>query len=370
MAPVDLPYLWTYRRNGVTLAYYRRDGRTTRIRDATGNAVAPGDPAFLAAYSAIHAAAGPAKPPRPSGPSAGSLASLIDAYRGSPEWRQLAPATRTDYDKALKPLRAHRFGAGPVAELPRSAVFALRDEFATGADGVPTPRRANRIVAVLSILMAWAVNRGWRNDNPAARPGKLRTGPGYRQWTAEDVARFLSSPDVSEPLRRAAALGYYTGQRKQDCLAMSRSQRRWIADRDALRGGYWELAVTPEKTKRSGARLWIPEHPALTRILDAAPVGPTGHLLTRVDGEPWKEDRFNHAFAAAAARVGLPDGSSFHGLRKALTAGLVEAGATDAEAEAIVYHATPGMTRHSRAGADRKRLARSGMAKLAGKDEG
>ena len=44
-------------------------------------------------------------------------------------------------------------------------------------------------------------------------------------WTAADVDAFLSCADVSEPLKRAAAVGLYTGQRKQDCLAMTREDR-------------------------------------------------------------------------------------------------------------------------------------------------
>jgi len=138
-------------------------------------------------------------------------------------------------------------------------------ECATGADGAATPRRADRVVNVLRLLLSWAVDRGWRKDNPAVRPGRLRTGPGYRRGTAADVPAFLACAEVREPLKRAAALGCYTGQRKQDCLAMTKAERK---------GG--ELEVTPEKSRRcTGARLRIPEHPALTVILDSAPTSAT-----------------------------------------------------------------------------------------------
>jgi hypothetical protein len=45
------------------------------------------------------------------------------------------------------------------------------------------PLRANRVVAVPRLLLAWRVVRGWRSDNPALRPGRLRAGPGYTTWT-------------------------------------------------------------------------------------------------------------------------------------------------------------------------------------------
>ena len=44
--------------------------------------------------------------PHPAGARTvpGSMAALVLAYRASPEWRALKPATRQDYDKALTPL--------------------------------------------------------------------------------------------------------------------------------------------------------------------------------------------------------------------------------------------------------------------------
>ncbi len=248
------------------------------------------------------------------------MAALIAAYRTSPEWADKAPATRTDYDKALTPL-SERYGHLPIRTMPRQFVFKLRDDYAV-KDGKPTPRRANRMVNVLRLLLSWAANRGgWlKGENPALRPGRLKTGPGYRTWTAEEVDGFMSSEAVGEPMKRAAMLGLCTGQRKQDCLMMTKAARA---------GGVIE--VTPQKTKDSSAvRLTIPEHPDLTGTLDAAPRTDATTLLTRADGKPWKEDHFNHAFAAAVKAAGL-SGLSFHGLRKTASARLAEAGATDAE---------------------------------------
>lgn len=102
------------------------------------------------------------------------------APRGSPEWTGTAPTTKIDYNKALIPLETE-FGHLSVPEMPRKFVFWLRDRYATksgkneGGQPVPTPRRANRKIAVLSILLTWAVNREWRPYNPALRVPKLKT---------------------------------------------------------------------------------------------------------------------------------------------------------------------------------------------------
>lgn len=355
MAPVNIPFLWINPGRRHPAAYYRRGSVVVRIRDAAGKPLLPGQPGFLAAFDAIRARFS-AEPAQPAGapPAPGSMSALIVAYRASPEWTAHAPRTREEYGRSLDRIGTVA-GGKTVATMPRAFVFALRDRFAVDPDGTPTPRRANATVGVLRLLMAWAVNRGWRPDNPAISPGQLQTGPGLATWRPEEFRAFMDHPGVSEPLKRAAALGYYTGQRKADCLAITRDKRA---------GGGIEFV--PEKTKRKvkDLKLWIPEDPELTRILDAAPHTDAVTLLTRPDGRPWLLSHFNHAFVAAVRLAGLPDGHGFHGLRKAATANLAESGATDAEIDAVVYHSDPKMTRLYRAGANQKRLAQSGMAKL------
>ncbi len=345
MAAVDLPYLWTPTIKGNPYAYYRRFGRRERLP-----AIAAPD--FLMAYQRAHAAAeaeaAAVQPVAGHKPAPGSLAALIAAYRASDAWRQLAPASRTDYDKALTPLD-ERYGHLPVATMPRAFVFKLRDEYAT-KDGKPTPRRANRLVNVLRLLLTWGVDRGWRKDNPALRPGRLKTGPGYATWKIADVAAFLGCEAIGEPLKRALLLGLCTGQRKGDCLAMTK----------AARGG-GAIEVVQAKT---GARLWLPEHGDLTRALDAAPQTNSLTLLTRADGKPWRVDHFNHVFADAVRAAGL-SGLSFHGLRKTAAARLAEVGASANEIAAVTGHRTLGEVTRYTAAADQRRRAAAAMKKLA-----
>lgn len=359
MTTVRLDYLWISRRRGKPAAYYRRDGASVRIRAADGSPVVPGDPRFLAAYGALHAAHAAAPKRTPDAPAAGSLAHLVGEYLASPQWSDLSANSRDEYGRALNELR-DKFGKLPVAAIPPTFGPRLLDAYAKDAAGRPTPRRANRMVAVARLLFTWGIRRGHRPDgvNPAARSGRLRTGPGYAAWTDEAVARFLGHPEVSEPLKRAVALGWHTGQRKQDCIAMTKAARA---------GGV--IDVTPRKTERStGARLRIPEHPELTAVLDAAPASTAVTILTRDDGRPWKVDHFNHALAEAVKLAGL-EGLSFHGLRKGMAVRLAEAGATDAEQDAVVYHAPGGggLTRHYRRDARQKELAASAIGRLTGK---
>jgi integrase len=236
--------------------------------------------------------------------------------------------------------------------LSMSATLKLMT-FAANEAGRPTPRGANKAVAVMRLLLSWAVDHGWRTDKPALRPGRLRTGPGYPTWTAEHLATFLACAAIGELLKRAAVLDYYTGMRVSDCLTLTKAARREGV-----------IEVVPAKTSHSSrARVCIPEHPDLTGGLDAAPSSDATTLLTRADGKPWGIDHFKHSFGVVAWTAGLP-GLSFHGLRKGLPAALANNGATDAEIEALIPHTDGRLTRHYRAEADQARLARSAIAKL------
>lgn len=346
VAAVDLPYLWTPTIKGRQYAYYRRHGLRTRLPD-----VAAPDflPAYKAAHDAAEAAASAERATAPEAPGPGTLAALIVAYRGSEDWRQLAPASRADYGRILDQLR-ERYGKLQVASMPRAFVFKLRDEYAT-KDGKPTPRRGNRVVDVLRLLLSWAVDRGWRADNPALRPGRLKTGPGYATWKPADVAAFLACEAIGEPMKRALLLGLCTGQRKGDCLAMT-----WAA----RSGGAIEIVQ-----QKTGARVWIPEHPELTRALDAAPRGDALTILTAPAGKPWRVDHFNHVFARAVRAAGL-SGLTFHGLRKTAAAWLAEAGASAPEIAAVTGHRTLSEVTRYVAGADQRRRAAAAMGKLGG----
>ena len=311
MTAIDLPYLWIRpARNGKRIVYYRRGGLVRRIAAPDGRTLLPGDAGFLDAYEAIHRTASPASSDGRTAPAPGTLAALIAKYPASEDWRDLGRGTHGDYDRILRPLEA-MFGS-KAAEVPRKGVFAIRDAFARDADGNPTPSRANKSLAVLSALLSWGRDHGEVRENNALRPGRLKTGPGFAHWTEDQFWQFMDCQAVSEPLKRASALGWFTGMRISDCIAAPKTARK-----------EGRIEVTIAKTRfTTGARVMVPEHPDLTRILDAAPVTEAVTILTRADGRPWKIDHVKHAFAKAVRAAWLPAGLSFHGLRKGITAAL------------------------------------------------
>lgn len=330
------PYVWIK----AGKAYYRRGGVVKLIGKM------PTDKGFAIAYAeTAHAV----ETKRAEQPNEHSFAVLVTSYLKKPEWASLSSVTRDAYTRRIESIRPILANVN-MATLDRQDVFVLRDKLSA-----TSPSRANEGVTVLSLLMEHAIDKGWRRagDNPAAKVKKLRTGDGYKMWRGEDFRKFIETEEIPLELRRAVVLGYYTGLRLSDCVALTRAARK---------NGV--ISWSPQKTRNStNASVNIPEHPELTEWLDAAPVAFGGTLLLSPSGKPWSADHLSNEVSERAKQIGL-DGLTFHGLRKGLTSGLAEAGATDAEIAAVIPHANPKLTAYYRASADQKLLATLAMEKL------
>ena len=209
-----------------------------------------------------------------------------------------------------------------------------------------TPRAADMMLAVCSVLMSYAVSRGMRNDNPVRHVKRLRAGKSYERWSAEAIERFRAG--ANPRMVWAMELALYTGQRLGDVLAM-----QWGHIEDDL------IAVAQQKT---GERLVIPVHRDLAAVLDGIPRRGT-NIVHRKDGRSYTTRGFSALFRKERDRLGLR-GLQFHGLRHTAGQQLAEAGATDREIMAILGHRTASMvTRYTR-GAEQQRLARAAIVKL------
>lgn len=332
MTRVDLPYLARIKAKGREYWYFRRGKLWVRLPGQ------PGESAFLAAYQALLDTDNGTPSPKPLN---GTMAALIDAYQKSPEWNGLKPATQRDYLKFL-PVFRERYGDRTVAGMDRAWVFKMRARFAAEVSS----RTANKAVACLSLLMTWAVNYGWRKDNPALRPKRLPVTGAYRAWTDEEVERFLDGAPAH--LALACLLGVGTGQRAADLVRMT-----WAAYRDGM------IEVVQQKT---GARVWIPVRGRLRDALDATERKAVT-ILTALRGRPYTAGNLSHDIHDRCVALGI-EGAVVHGWRKTAMNWMSEAGCTASEIQAISGHVKLDMVANYTRGADRKRMARAAVVKL------
>jgi integrase len=298
MTVVRLKGLKRYRSKGGWYTYHRKSGRRVNADFGT--------PAFLAELAAIEGRH------REFSPTPGTVGALLSAYRASPYFSDLAPATRAGYGRMMDLMRP--VDAMPLPELTSQFVAGLRDRISAKHGR----RQANYVLAVLSVACENGKEHGLLTQNPVMGVKRLRRSRqaevANRPWTqAERQLVLRTCPDQ---IRIPIALAMFTGLRKSDVLALMRS-----AIRD---GRLWR------KTSKTGQEISIPLHPDLVAILAAAACPDAVTIATTSRGKPWTVSGFNSTFIkfiAGLKRTGQVDpGLTFHGLRHTCGTLLVEAG--------------------------------------------
>jgi enterobacteria phage integrase len=334
VAFLRLPYIRVYRdRHGRVRRYFRRRGRP--------DIPLPGDVGseeFMRAYQA--ALGEPAKIPSPH--AAGTLAKLVEDYYRSVEFANLKPSSRSRYRLIIDAI-AQRDGQRLVRDLPRDKVRKILQEI-----GVDRPGMANLTQRVLSVLMRYAVDTGWRKDNPVAGIKPYRLGTRHT-WSDEELAAFETRWPLGTRERLAYALLLYTGQRVGDVVRMRRQD---------ISNGYIDLVQ-----QKTGTALAIPIHPRLHEALKAGPIkGMT--LVGDQHGRAITSSALTHMMKSAAAVVGLGRECVPHGLRKACLRRLAEHGGSAKEIAAVSGHKSLNEVERYTAAADQRKLSAAAMAKL------
>jgi integrase len=331
------PYLSSQRtRHGRTVWYVRRPGQSrVRIRAEYGS------PEFIAEYQAIMAGA-PAR--RPSATKSGSLAWLLERYRDASAWASLSIATRRQRENIFKHVMA-KAGSEPAADVDRADIQA-------GIDARRhTPAQARNFLDAMRGLFQWAVRAGLVDTDPTTgvdRP-KKPNGEGFPVWTEADVDAYERRWPVGTKERVWLGVLLYTGLRRGDAVRLGRQH---VSD-----------GIATIKTEKTGTIVSVPVLPALAEIIAA---GPTGDLafICGVNRKPLTKESFGNLFKIACREAGV--NKSAHGVRKIGATRAAMAGATTHELNAIFgWTGTEMAARYTRE-ADRKRLAKAAMSKIAG----
>jgi integrase len=334
---------WVDRRHGNAVAryYFRRRGQKHVALPGL-----PGSAEFMSAYQAAFAGQ---PSPRPaigaSRTKEGSIAALVVAYLCSPQFLALAPATQQTYRLILERFRTEH-GAKPVAMLTRQHINAIL------AQRIGTPAAANHWLLMVKTLMTFAVEEGFRKDDPATAVKRIKnSSDGFHTWDEFEIATFEARHPVGSMPRLALDLLLYTAQRRSDVVRMGRQH---------VRGDL--VHVRQQKT---GVMLAITLHPALAATIEATK-SKSGHLtfITTKHGRPFSVAGFGNWFRECCNEAGLHKHCSAHGLRKAACRRLAEAGCSANQIAAITGHTTlREVARYTKA-ADQQRMARDGMAKI------
>jgi integrase len=322
-------------RHGRTVWFVRvGHGPRIRLREPYGS------PEFAAEYQ--DALAGKLTT-RPQTATAGTLAWLFERYRETGAWKDLSAATRKQRENIMVGV-FKTAGATPCSKITRVAIVAGRDRRAE------TPAQARNFLDAMRGLFRWALDAGHIGADPTqgvANPARPKNG-GFPVWTEDDVARYEARWPIGTKERVWLAVLLFSGLRRGDAVKLGRQH---------VRDG-----VATVRTEKTGAVVTLPILPALDDVLRAGPVGE----LTFICGERRQsltKESFGNLFRDACHAAGVE--KSAHGVRKAGATRAAENGATTAELNALFGWTGEAMSGLYTKSADRVRLAKGAISKLA-----
>ncbi len=274
----------------------------------------------------------------------GSFSDLIASYYRTPGYLNLAPITRKTYRNDMERFRKEH-GDKRVTALTSEHIDKL---LALMAD---RPAAANRLRKTLKILMAYAVKKKFRSDNPAIGIKKLKNrSSGFRTWTEEEIAAFYAKHGKGTRARLAIDLLLLTAQRRSDIIRMG-----W----QHVRSGF--LTIRQSKT---GTEVSIPVIGRFADVLAGLKPENMTFLMT-AQGKPFTEAGFTNWFRDTVKEANLPAGLSPHGLRKAACVRLADAGRSTTEIMSISGHRNLAEVQTYVEAANRKRAAVAAMNSVA-----
>jgi integrase len=270
------------------------------------------------------------------------VSALVTSFYRSGEWASLAATTQATYRGILERFR-EQHGDKRWSKLERHHVRKMIAEKSS------TPAAANNLRRMLRILAKFAMDEEWTDVDPTARvKGIKHKTDGFHSWSDEEIAEFERQWPIKSREHLAFALLLYTGQRRSDVVRMGRQH---------LRGN--KIYVKQQKT---GVELHIPVHSRLRAILREHD-GLHLTYLTTAYGAPMSPAGFGNWFREACNAAGLTNCSA-HGLRKAATRRLIEAGVSTKAAAAITGHKTLKQLDVYMSGANQVTLAEHAMGQL------
>jgi integrase len=171
--------------------------------------------------------------------AAPTVGELIDRFAADylPKKRE---STRRDYTAILEKIVRPELGRTKLADLHHADVDRLHRKVSQRA-----PYRANRMAAVLSKAMSYAIKLGWRDDNPVKGLERNQEEHRYRYLTGDELRR-LTVALAAHPSQQAAnvvRLLLLTGARRGEVLAAT-----W--DQFDLATGIWIKPSSHTKQKR------------------------------------------------------------------------------------------------------------------------
>lgn len=250
----------------------------------------------------------------------GSFSALVASFYQSQVFMGLGGSSKKDYRSVIEAVRV-KHGSKRVEKLRKRHIQMLL------AEKADTPSAANKRRKRLIQLLDHAIDLEWIGVNVALQTKAYKvTGTGFHTWDEGEIDRFFEAYELGTLPHLATTLMLYTGASRADACKMG-----W----HSISGD--RISYRRQKTEKSnGVLIDIPMHPDLIAAIDLCPRDNFTFLHT-AKGAARSPNGLGNDMREWCDRIDLPSCSS-HGLRKACSRRLAEAGATAPEIMAVTGH--------------------------------
>jgi len=268
-----------------------------------------------------------------------SLDAVWRKLQTTAKWQKLSPVSHKLYSDIIReflnnpiPGEKIRAGDGPVADLKARHIVDVLDVWST------TPVKAKLLLIVLQKMMKVAILQDWIDYDPTYGVDKPdHTATSKKAWPPEVCAKFERRWPIGTPARTAYELAKWLGVRRSDVALM-----RWewlvtqIENGKAVEG--FKFIQYKGRNLKGAFAKFHAISPMLAEAL--APLDrSTGTVLAQPNGQPYRMGPLSNLMIRWCQAAEIEGGYSFHGLRHAMGATLVNAGATPYEIMDTLGHA-------------------------------
>lgn len=265
----------------------------------------------------------------------GSIEALINSYKSSRRWLELAPKTQSGYEYAFRIIREW------AADVPVKAITPKLVQMFYEAHRAKHPAKAAAVVRVLRLLMTHAVREDMIDRNPVKNPGISHKTKKGTIWTPQQVQFLVAAADADNhfSIGTALMLNEWMGQRPADVVGL-------------LASAYQDGRILRQQNK-TGVTVSLPvdDVPALKSRLDEQIARnrqsnrPSVYLLPTHTGAAYSVAWFSRVLGdirdKAAAMPDAPEGIKdlvFKNLRHTAVTRLAEAGVPTPMIASITGH--------------------------------
>jgi len=259
------------------------------------------------------------------------LSTLIDYYLDSKSYRNLSPTSQKEYSLNLKVVRRD-LGGVLLRNMSTTQLEAAYDEWIK--NGIP---RANKLAAILSIVLNKAIGLGIRIVNPVPHMDRVPNPPRKVTWEPEQVKAFLLtaySEWTGYSIGLIVHMAYEWGQRVGDMRLLT-----W----DALDLENSRMDLTQSKR---GADVHLPISDGLRSILVEQKerfgfqeyVAPRTKKINNVYS-PYAKSKLHMYVNQIKEQAGLPKELTAMDMRRTAITEMVEAGVDITQIKQVSGHA-------------------------------